>query len=59
MALYSNSKPVAVAPLSVRKLMNTLLVDEMKLGGSVKPQYFPMRGEALESPLYNLNLSQL
>ena len=59
MALYSNSKPVAVAPLPVRKSMNTLLVDEMKLGGSVLPQYFPMRGEALESPFFNIKKSQL
>ena len=39
--------------------MKALLVDEMKLGGSKLPQYFPMRGEALESPLYKVKLSQL
>ena len=40
--------------LSVWKWMKALLVDEMKSGGSKSPQYFPMRGEALESPLYNI-----
>jgi hypothetical protein len=33
--------------------MKALLVEEMKVGGSKLPQYFPMRGESVESPLYN------
>ena len=37
--------------------MKAVLVDEMKSGGGKSPQYFPMRGEALESPSYNINLS--
>ena len=39
--------------------MKTLLVDEMQSGGSELPQYFPMRVEALESPLYKFKESQL
>ena len=54
MALYSNSNPGLVPTSSVLKWMKALLVDEMKLGGIELPQYFPMRVEALESPLYNI-----
>ena len=47
-ALYSNSNPVLVTKLSVLKEMKALLVDEIKLGGGEVPQYFPIKGEALD-----------
>ena len=47
-ALYSNSNPVLVTKLSVLKEMKALLVEEMKWDGSKVPQYFPIKGEALD-----------